>query len=156
MKIDASEVRSILNDLIETCKDGDEGFRSAAEKLKDPGIRSQFLQFALQRAQFAGELQAEVTRMGSEPAKSGSTTGALHRGWIGLKSALTGDNDHSILEEAERGEDTAVKNYRDALAKNLPGDIEAIVQRQFKQIQQTHNPVRPVRDRGQTMPGRPL
>jgi uncharacterized protein (TIGR02284 family) len=155
MKIDASEIRSILNGLIETCKDGDEGFRSAAEKLKDPAIRSQFLQFARQRAQFAGELQAEVTRMGSEPAKSGSTTGALHRGWIGLKNAITGGSDHSILEEAERGEDAAVKNYHDALSKGLPGDIEAIVYRQSKVILETHNTVRSVRDRGQTMTGRP-
>jgi uncharacterized protein (TIGR02284 family) len=155
MKIDASEVRSILNDLIETCKDGDEGFRTAAEKLKDPAIRSQFLQFARQRAQFAGDLQAEVTRLGGEPATSGSTTGAIHRGWIGLKSALTGDNDHAILEEAERGEDAAVKNYRDALAKALPADIEAIVDRQLKEIVQTHNTVKTLRDRGQTMTGRP-
>ena len=155
MQIDASEVRSILNDLIETCKDGDEGFRSAAEKLKDSAIRSQFIQFSRQRAQFAGELQAEVTRMGGEPATSGSTTGAMHRGWIGLKSALTGDNDHSILEEAERGEDAAVKNYRDALSKGLPGDIEAIVHRQLREIQQTHNTVRTIRDRGQTMTGQP-
>jgi len=154
MKNDTSDVRSTLNDLIETCKDGQEGFHSAAEKLKDHTIKSDFLKYSQQRAGFAGELQAEVTRSGGEPAKSGSTTGAIHRGWIGLKSAVTGDSDHGILEEAERGEDAAVKNYRDALNKKLPANLEAIVARQLKEIQQTHNAVKAVRDRGQTMTGR--
>jgi uncharacterized protein (TIGR02284 family) len=153
MKIDADEVRSTLNNLIETCKDGSEGFRSSAEKLRDAGIKTDFLKFARQRASFAGELQAEVTRIGGEPAKSGSTTAALHRGWMGLKSALTGDSDHGIVEEAERGEDVAVKNYRDALAKDLPADIQAIVSRQLREIQQTHNTVKAMRDRGKTMTG---
>ena len=64
-----------------------------------------FLKLYLQRSEFAGELQAEVTRIGGEPATSGSTAGAIHRGWIGLKTALAADTDHAILEEAERGED---------------------------------------------------
>jgi len=154
MKNDTSDVRSTINDLIESCKDGDEGFRTAAEKVKDATIKSDFLKFARQRAGFAGELQAEVTRLGGDPAKSGTTTGAIHRGWIDLKSAVTGDSDHGILEEAERGEDAAVKNYRDALAKNLPADIEAIVSRQMHKIQQTHNTVKAMRDRGKIMTGR--
>jgi uncharacterized protein (TIGR02284 family) len=154
MKNDTSDVRSTINDLIESWKDGDEGFRTAAEKVKDATIKSDFLKFARQRAGFAGELQAEVTRLGGDPAKSGTTTGAIHRGWIDLKSAVTGDSDHGILEEAERGEDAAVKNYRDALAKNLPADIEAIVSRQMHKIQQTHNTVKAMRDRGKIMTGR--
>ena len=63
--------------------------------------------------------------------------------------AVTGDSDHGILEEAERGEDVAVKNYRAALAKDLPADIEAIVSRQLREIQQTHNTVKAIMaDRG--------
>ena len=68
---DMSEILSTLNDLIETCKDSQEGFHSAAEKLKDQEIHSLFLRFYLQRAEFAGQLQAEVTRIGGDPATSG-------------------------------------------------------------------------------------
>jgi uncharacterized protein (TIGR02284 family) len=146
MAIDMNDIRSALNDLIETCKDGDEGFRTSAEKLQDPEIRTLFLTYSRQRAVFAGELQAEVSRIGGEPAKSGSTAGALHRGWMGLKSAVTGNDDHAILEEAERGEDAAVKNYREALGKDLPNDIRDIVERQYREILQTHNSVRSLRD----------
>jgi uncharacterized protein (TIGR02284 family) len=146
MAADMNEIRSTLNDLIETNKDGEEGFRSSAEKLRDQEIHALFLNYARQRAEFAGELQAQVSRIGGEPATSGSTAGAMHRGWIGLKAALTGDNDHAILEEAERGEDGAVKSYREALSKDLPTDIRDIIERQYKEVQQTHNAVRSLRD----------
>jgi|SRR5580698_2975528 uncharacterized protein (TIGR02284 family) len=142
MANDLSEIRSTLNELIETCKDSQEGFHTAAEKLKDPEIHTLFLRFYLQRAEFAGELQAEVTRGGGDPAASGSTFGAIHRGWIGLKTALAANTDHAILEEAARGEDAAVKNYIEALRKDLPADLESMVSRQFSEIQQTHRTVR--------------
>jgi uncharacterized protein (TIGR02284 family) len=141
MANDMDEIRSALNDLIETCKDSQEGFHSAAEKLKDPEIHTLFLKFYLQRAEFAGDLQAEVTRLGGEPATSGSTFGAIHRGWIGLKTALAADTDHAIVEEAERGEEAALKNYIEALRKDLPSDLQAIVSRQHQQIQKAHHTI---------------
>ena len=150
MANDMGDIRSTLNDLIETCKDSEEGFRSAAAKLKDAQIHSLFLNYSLQRAGFAGELQSEVTRLGGEPAQSGTTVGAIHRGWIGLKTALTGDSDHAIFEEAERGEDAAVKNYRDAIGKDLPSDLKSIVSRQFQEVLQTPNAVRALRDTNRT------
>ena len=150
MANDMSEIRSTLNDLIETCKDSQEGFHSAAEKLKDPEIHTLFLRFYLQRSEFAGELQAEVTRIGGEPATSGSTAGAIPRGWIGLKTALAADTDYAILEEAERGEDAAVKNYIDVLRKDLPSDLESIVSRQFREIQQVHHAIRELLERHRT------
>jgi uncharacterized protein (TIGR02284 family) len=142
MSNDISEVRSTLNDLIETCKDSQAGFHAAAEKLKDKEIHSLFLHYYLQRAEFAGELQAEVTRDGGQPAESGTTAGAVHRGWIGLKTALAADSDHEILVEAERGEEAAVKNYIAALRRRLPGDVEAIVSRQFREVQEAHKKIR--------------
>ena len=151
-----SEILSTLNDLIETCKDSQEGFHSAAEKLKDPEIHTLFLKFYLQRSEFAGELQAEVTRLGGEPATSGSTAGAIHRGWIGLKTALAADSDHAILEEAERGEDAAMKNYIEVLRKGLPSDLESIVSRQFREIQQAHRTIRELLERHRTIADLPM
>jgi uncharacterized protein (TIGR02284 family) len=146
MSTSVSDLRSILNDLIETCKDSQEGFHQASSRIKDGQIRTLFLKYSVQRAQFAGEIQAEITRLGTEPAKTGSTAGAIHRGWMGLKSVLTGGDSHAILAEAERGEDTAVKNYRDALGKGLPADIHDIVRAQLREINQTHDIVRQLRD----------
>jgi len=148
--IDTDEIRSTLNNLIETLKDGEQGFRESADKMKNTSYAATFRSIASERASAASELQAEVARLGGKPETSGSASGALHRGWIGLKAALTGGSDHSILEEAERGEDNAVKNYRDALSKDLPTDIHAIVERQYRQVQQRHNEVRAMRDAAKT------
>jgi uncharacterized protein (TIGR02284 family) len=150
MANDPSEILSTLNDLIETCKDSQEGFHSVAEKLKDPAIHALFLQFYLQRSEFAGELQAEVTRIGGEPATSGSTAGAVHRGWIGIKTAIAADTDRAILEEAERGEEAAGKNYIEALRNHLPSDLESIVERQFHEIQKAHRAIGDLLDKHRT------
>jgi uncharacterized protein (TIGR02284 family) len=124
--------------------------------LKDPEIHTLFLKLYLQRSEFAGELQAEVTRIGGEPATSGSTAGAIHRGWIGLKTALASDTDHAILEEADRGEDAAVKNYIEALREDVPSDIKSIVSRQLHEIRQSHHTIRALLDRHRTATDLPM
>lgn len=141
-KINNDKVISTLNNLIETCKDGQEGFRQAAEGVKDSHLRSMFNGFSLQRAQFAGELQTEVGNLGGDPERSGSVSGSLHRGWINMKSAITGGSESAIISECERGEDSAKKNYREALENELPANIRSIVERQYSQVQQTHDQVR--------------
>jgi len=156
MANDVSEIRATLNDLIETCKDSQEGFHAAAEKLKDPEVHTLFLKLYLQRAEFAGELQAEVTRMGGEAATSGSTAGAIHRGWINLKTALAVDTDLAILDEAELGEEAALKNYILALRKHLPYDLQSIVSRQHREIQRAHNAIWDLLDRHHTTTDLPM
>ncbi|HMF56863.1 MAG TPA: PA2169 family four-helix-bundle protein, partial [Pyrinomonadaceae bacterium] len=128
MGVDNDKVISTLNNLIETCKDGQNGFQTAADGVKRSELKTLFHTYSQQRAQFAGELQNEVLRLGGDPEKSGSTVAALHRGWIDIKSAVTGEDEGAIISECERGEDSAVSNYKDALEEDLPGDIRSIVE----------------------------
>lgn len=138
---------STLNNLIETCKDGEVGFRTAADGLTNPGYKAKFLEYSQQRAGFARELQARVRALGGDPEKSGSVSGSLHRGWIDIKSVVTGKSDHAILAEAERGEDVAKAAYERALAAALPADVAAIVQQQASKVREAHDHVRDARDR---------
>ena len=137
---------SCLNDLIETCKDGEQGFRDAADGVKRADLKAVFNEYARQRTQFVNELQRHVTRLGGEAETSGSASGAMHRGWINLKSAITGKDDDAILNEAERGEDVAVKAYQKALEEDLPSDLRSVVEEQYRQILQAHNRVKAMRD----------
>lgn len=141
---------STLNNLIETCRDGQNGFQTAAEGVENSEYKRLFEQYAQQRAQFVGELQGEVRSLGGDPETMGSVAAALHRGWINIKSVVTGKDEHSILEECERGEDSAVRNYQDALGQPLPADAQALVRRQYQAVQEAHNRVRSLRDRTQT------
>src|ERR687883_1904767 len=139
---DNDSVISTLNGLIETCKDGQEGYRQAAEGVKNSELKTLFHAYSTQRAQFAGELQNEVRRLGGDPEKSSSTLGALHRGWINIKSAVTGEDEGAVISECERGEDSAVKNYQDAINAGLPDNLRAIVERQYTQVKEAHDRIR--------------
>jgi uncharacterized protein (TIGR02284 family) len=145
--MDNKKVVSTLNELIETCRDGQNGFKEAADNVKSPDLKSFFNQVASERAQFARELEIEVRRLGGDPEKTGSTAGAIHRVWMDIKGTLTGKDDHAILSECERGEDSAVKTYKEAIQSgNLPTNILSIVERQFQSIQQVHDRIKQFRD----------
>ena len=131
-----------LNGLIETCKDGEKGFTTAAEKVSDVSLKSLFTKYATQRAQYAAELQTAVAGLGSNPADSGHVAATLHRGWISVKGALTSDTDKAIIDECEAGEDAAMKNYKDALTKVLPPSIRTLIEGQFQGVQAAHGVVR--------------
>ena len=141
------EVISTINNLIETLKDGQEGFKQAAEGVKDPQLKSLFNDYSLQRSRFATELQSEARVLGeSEPETSSSAAGALHRAWINLKSAVTSGDERAILAECERGEDSAVEEYKKAMNHNLSAFLSGIVARQFAQIKEAHHRIKNLRD----------
>ena len=142
-----SNAISILHDLIETSKDGEKGFRTSAEDTRNGELKSVFVARAQDCAKAAADLQQLVTRLGGNPESGGSVAGAVHRGWVNLKSSVTDRSDLAILEECERGEDVAKARYRKALEADLPDDIRGIVQRQYDGAVRNHDQVRDLRDR---------
>lgn len=144
--IDTKEVISTLNDLIETSKDGEEGFRVCAEDTKRADLKTLFGQRSLECGKAAQELQAVVVRLGSKPEDSTSIGGDMHRRWVDLKSMITGKDDKAVLNECERGEDVAKKNYKEALEKGLPEDVRQLVQRQYEGVLRNHDQIKSLRD----------
>ena len=142
MATDNDSVISTLNNLIETCKDGENGFRTAADGVKKSELRTLFSTYSQQRAQFAAELQAEVRNLGGDPEETGSVAASLHRGWINIKSTVTGEDEGAIVSECERSDDSAVKNYQEALNESLPANVQSIVERQYTQVKDAHDRIR--------------
>jgi uncharacterized protein (TIGR02284 family) len=136
------EVISILNSLIETCRDGEEGFRAAGDAIDNEDVRTLFHMYAQQRAHFRGELFNEVLRHGGEPAESGHISASFHRGWMNLKVAISGKSEAAIIDECERGEDAAMVAYQNVLKEMLPSDLMAIVDEQYSEIRHSHETVR--------------
>jgi uncharacterized protein (TIGR02284 family) len=143
----SDNITSILNDLVETSKDGENGFRAAANDTKNADLQAVFLPRAQDCATGAADLQQLVARLGGNPEKGGSVTGAVHRGWVNLKAAVSARTDLAILEECERAEDVAKASYRKALEKKLPEDIRVVVQRQYDGVLRNHDQIRALRDR---------
>jgi uncharacterized protein (TIGR02284 family) len=142
------EIISTINGLIETLKDGQEGFRQASEAVRDSQLKMLFNEYSLQRSKFAGELQNDAINLGEdEPETSSSTTGALHRAWINLKGAITSHDDHAILAECERGEDSAVNEYKKAMESDeLSSPIRETITRQYTDVKRAHDRIRSLRD----------
>lgn len=137
----------ILNDLIGTLKDGQEGYRLAAVDVQTHDLHVLFDRYSLQRSHFVGELQAYIHELGqANPGHTSTIAGAAHRTWINIKAALTSRDDHAILSECERGEDHALAVYKSALEKELPAHIRLTLQSQAAAIKTVHDHVRNMRD----------
>ena len=144
--MDENNVISVVENLIETNRDGQKGYKEAAEHVKRPDLKTYFNEQSIERGRFAMELQAELAKLGKPDKKvSGSAGGAMHRAWIDTKVAL-GGGDKTILESVEAGEDDAKDTYNKALSGNLPETVKAMVQRQAASVQRAHDKVRDLRD----------
>jgi uncharacterized protein (TIGR02284 family) len=126
------ETVSTLNELIETCKDGEYGFRTCAEKVNSEHLATFFLNRADDCRRAAAELQEQVVMLNGKPDTGGSVGGALHRGWVSVRDALATYDDLAVVKECERGEDLAVSKYREALENPLPEPIRTLVENQYQ------------------------
>ncbi|MBW8846737.1 MAG: PA2169 family four-helix-bundle protein [Burkholderiales bacterium] len=140
------DIIDTLNKLIETSKDGEYGFHASAEYLKDPNTKQAFERRAEDCRQAAAELQALVVRFGGSAEDGGTAAGALHRGWVAVRGTLAGYTDKAILEETERGEDSAMASYRKALDEALPPEVRMVVERQYEGVKRNHLQIRTWRD----------
>lgn len=148
--MESSNTATVLKDLIETLEDGRKGFEEAAESIEasdHPGLAVDLRRFSQERAEFSGELRGLAGRHGIEIDEDGSMAGSLHRGWMSLKAAVTGDDPKAVLGAAETGEDHAVSEYEDALeADDLPPDVRSVIERQAEAVRTAHDEVKALRD----------
>ncbi len=147
MAIITGETARAYNDLVEINKTAAKGYQEAAEGVTSPDLKAKLSQFSQQRAQFASELSTHAQQFGINPESEGTVEGALtdaaaavHRGWINIKSAITGHDDSAILGECETGDSTALSSYETALKSNeLPAEARNVIQKQHGEILSTKN-----------------
>ena len=144
--MDKDNAISVLEELIQTCKDGQKGYQEAASKVKRSDLKAFFNEQSLERSRFAGELEEELIRLGKPDKKvSGSVVGSLHRAWVDTKVGL-GGGDKTVLDWLEHGEDRAKDAYQKAVTGDLPENIAQIVRRQAASVLAAHDKVKSLRD----------
>jgi uncharacterized protein (TIGR02284 family) len=130
MPMSNEEVVAVLNELLETCFDGLDGFRTAISTLKRDDVIA-FCESRIQRIdEAAADLFTAIRHLGGHPAEHGHPAARVHRGWIHLRAAVGSSGDDAILSEMERGEEQAAKNYQDAVKKPLPPAVMDMVRDQ--------------------------
>ena len=135
-----------LNDLLESCHDGEYGFTTAAEHAKAADIKAALTRHADECRSAAKELAVLIQSLGGEADEGGTMTGALHRGWVSARGTLGGYSDEAMLDECERGEDAAVASYRKALETTLPVAVRSVVERQAQGAQRNHDEIKALRN----------
>jgi uncharacterized protein (TIGR02284 family) len=114
---------SDLVHLVAVKKNLEEGFLNAAKNIRNSELESQLIDYARQLARFADEIQQEIVKLGGNPPEHGTVSGEVRRGWVDLKSALTGNSAGAILSSCESGEDPALAAYDQAKADISSGHV---------------------------------
>jgi uncharacterized protein (TIGR02284 family) len=145
MTLSGDKLVGLLNDLLETCYDGLEGFRTAASAVTSPEAIMLFQSRAQRLDEAAAAVFTEIRQHGGQPVNHGHSEALVHRGWIQLRAALAQRTDEAVLAEVERGEEEAARRYRHALKNDLPEDIRDLLADQLAAIEQSLSNVRALR-----------
>ena len=128
----------LLGELVEVCRNGEQGFREAASVVRDPHLAAIFGELSEQREQFATQLRYEISRLGGKPHNHGSLAGTLHRRWIEVRSVVSSDHDRAVIAECRRGDEQALRQYRETLQEELPEDVRKLIESQEAQIRDAY------------------
>ena len=137
MNEDVKQIERKLREVIDKTEDAIKGFQKAAENSKDIGTKRYFSGRAEKRKQFLMQLKnsSPELSLGNEEI-DGTTAGAAHRTWMDVKAFFSGDNDESMLEEAVRGDKSAIEEYNEVLAEtHVPARVKEILREQRDAIQ---------------------
>lgn len=147
---DSKELLKGLEELATQARNSEQGYKQSAESVKDADLRSTFSDLSRERGEQANELDQIIRRLGgTPPSPQGSAVGVAHRTWVNLKSAITGGDRQSILQEVFRGESYAEETYDKFLKTNLHGMM--LSQDDMQTIQRQHASIRDARERFRSM-----
>jgi len=136
-----------LTDILNLNRTSVKGYQEAAEEVKNADTKAKLSQFSQQRAGFVSDLEGYAKQYGIDAADTNTVeslttdaAAAVHRGWINIKSAITGADDSAVLEAAETGEASALKAYETVLSSNdVPAGAKTVFQQQHDAILQAKN-----------------
>ena len=90
---------------------------------------------AQKRYDFGHEIKTEIKNYGEEPDKGGSAKGTVHRAWMDLKAAVASSSEEQVMEEVQRGEQSAINEYNEVISEtSLPPSVQQVLTKQRDQI----------------------
>ena len=136
--MEKEEVSKNIKTLVGKNMDMYKEYLRAAEFAKDMHLRDYLIDQATDRKDFAENLM-EILAINDYDLKVEATESlgaSIHRGWINLKSILTGTSDKQILEECINGDRASIKEYEDFLNNNAAAspEITSEIQKQLAKI----------------------
>ena len=138
----ASEIVTVLNNLIETNSDRIKGYEKAAEDAPDNEIKELCNSNASQSKAFKTQLEQLVKEYHGKINDKSSVSGAVYRAAMEAKHSISGSN-KSVLSSCEMGEEVALENYKHAKIDSLgfPARIVSIILNQNSEISRARDRV---------------
>jgi uncharacterized protein (TIGR02284 family) len=135
-----SDEISTLNTLIATTIDSVTGYENSAKDIDNQRFAQIFRERASERQQVVEELRNEVRRLGGNAEDDGSFLGKAQQRFEDLKAAVTGQDEKSINNVVERGEDKLKENFETALnSDTLSGESRSVVERCYQSVRSGHD-----------------
>ena len=142
------DIVDTLNDLIETCKDGEHGFTVGSRLLQASELSILFMIRAGGCQRAAAELQPFLIQYGGRTGQGVEMSPGAKRRWAALENVLQGFGDDAVLDHCDRVEEEALERYRDALDHDeLPEPLRSLVERQYQALRQVHRQILSLRER---------
>lgn len=135
-----------LKSLTRLLIDSEDGLSDASENIGNAEIAALFRSITGERNKMATELQDLIRDFGDEAPVSGTISGALHRTWLDLRNSLSGQDPHSILVEAERGENYMKREYEIVLSLDCETAVHSVLSDHYLKVKAAHDRVRGLRD----------
>jgi len=143
--INNEDIVEELNELVKINNDRIQGYEKAIEDTKDTELDGLFRQAVLQSQNFRSQLADHIVRIDGKAVSDATSTdlsSKIHRAWIDIKAALSGNDRNTVLSSVEFGENAAVEAYEDALDEDdLPHYIKDVLEIQLADLRATRDRV---------------
>jgi uncharacterized protein (TIGR02284 family) len=142
------ETTTAINSLIVINNDRYEGYKKAADEVKEADLKDLFSKYAHQSKKYSDDLRKFVNSEDEAGNDETKNTGKLFRVWMDISAALTSNDRKAILKLCEFGEDKAQEEYKDVLKdeSTLPTGAASVVKMQKEELLKAHDEVKALRD----------
>jgi uncharacterized protein (TIGR02284 family) len=123
-----------LNNIVEICEDGRQGYGVAAEKLEHTELQTLFNRLSQQRKLFVEEIKEDARNMGVEIDDTGSAIGFFHRTWLAAKATFASSTVDAVIEASLTGEKKAMEVYNNTISEEIPEYINDRLKSQLHSI----------------------
>ncbi|MDF2479046.1 MAG: hypothetical protein K0S24_4529 [Sphingobacterium sp.] len=143
---------TLINDLIQINNDRIAGYKKAleiAKRLHINTLNNIFFEYMHQSERFIQELKPYLQPQ-TRPASDGTMiSGKLFRLWMDFKSAVSGNDEKSLLASCEQGEDAFTKTYKDVVDNQdweITHDLLLLIEKQLSIQLEAHEYIKTLRD----------
>jgi uncharacterized protein (TIGR02284 family) len=142
INIKESPVQPVFH-LIAILEDAKKGYLSAAERIRDEVLALLFERFGYQRGRYSNELKQLVNRLQVGSSIDQFTLSLLHRTWMDLKTSFKFGRRDTIILACIKGEETAIRNYTDAIEQvQHNNEIKVVLEQQLNGIKTVLNTIK--------------